>query len=383
MPAFININHPNPPVFNCLRLERICFKLLRLSDATQHELGLMLVDNTKIKSINNEWFSKNKSTNVISFYHGENKILGDIVVSLDTALLEAQNAGMSLDTRLEELLIHGFTHLMGFDHETEEQIIEMQKKENEFKYNLYKENLMADLCINIDHIATLRQARKDIQPDPVYAASIVEHAGAEGIVVHLREDRRHINDRDVRILRETVKTRLNLEMAATDEMIAIAGKIKPDVVTLVPEKRQELTTEGGLDVISNKEQIQNAIKILNKKKIPVSLFVDPNPKQVEVSKEVGAQCIEIHTGLYAHAFTGENEDKEFEKIMEIAAIGKNLGLRVHAGHGLDYRNIRRVAAISDIDEFSIGFAVIARSVFTGLEKAVKDMLSVVKKGVIV
>ncbi len=382
MYVFINLSHPNPPVFNFLRFERICNKLLRLANINQ-ELSILLVDNTQIKSINNEWFNKNKSTNVISFYHGKNDLLGDIVISLDTALYEAQNANIPFDIRLEELLIHGFTHLMGFDHETEEQIIEMQEKEKKFKYNLNKERIMADLCINIDHIATLRQARKDTQPDPVYAASIVELAGADGIVVHLREDRRHINDRDVRILRETVKTRLNLEMAATEEMLIIAGKIKPDIVTLVPEKRQELTTEGGLDVISNKEQIQNAIKTLNKKKIPVSLFIDPNQKQIEMSKEVGAHCIEIHTGLYAYAFATENEDEEFEKIMEIAAIGKNLGLKVHAGHGLDYRNTQRVSAISDIDEFSIGYAIIARSVFTGLERAVREMLSIVKKGVII
>jgi pyridoxine 5-phosphate synthase len=256
----------------------------------------------------------------------------------------------------------------------------MRRKERALLNILYKEQVMADLCINIDHVATIRQARGGMEPDPVTIAGIVEIAGADGIVVHLREDRRHIKDRDLRLLRQTIKTRLTLEMAATDEMIEIATQVKPDIVTLVPEKREELTTEGGLDVVNLQRHVSGAVARLHDAGVLVSLFVDPEQRQVEAAEQTGTDCIEIHTGLYADAPSPDVEDMEFEKILTIARAAMDLGLRVHAGHGLNYRNTARIAAISEIQEFSIGHAVIARAVFVGIERAVQEMLALVQKG---
>ncbi|MGQ9499933.1 MAG: pyridoxine 5'-phosphate synthase [Dissulfurimicrobium sp.] len=242
---------------------------------------------------------------------------------------------------------------------------------------------MADLCINIDHIATIREARGAVEPDPVTAASLVELAGADGIVVHLREDRRHIKDRDVRLLREVVKTKLILEMAATDEMIEIASKIKPDLVTLVPEKRQELTTEGGLDVARLEVDIKNAVARLHEAGIPVSLFIEPEERQIEAAKNTEVECIEIHTGRYANAPDTKTEELEFERIVKAARLATDMGLRVHAGHGLNYRNTARLCPLAEIAEFSIGHAIIARAAFVGLERATREMLSIVKHGSVV
>jgi len=238
---------------------------------------------------------------------------------------------------------------------------------------------MKKLMVNIDHVATLRQARGTHYPEPVFAASIAETAGASGIIVHLREDRRHINDRDVKILREVVKTKLNLEMAATDEMVAIARDIKPDMITLVPEKREELTTEGGLDVVGLTKKIQMAVESVKNKGIKVSLFVDPEEKQIIASKEIGADMVEIHTGAYSDALNEKIQDKELKKVIDAARKGKELGLGVNAGHGLHYHNVRKIVAIPEIDELSIGHSIIARAVFTGFEQAVRDMLRLIKE----
>ena len=238
---------------------------------------------------------------------------------------------------------------------------------------------MKKLMVNIDHVATLRQARGTYYPEPVFAASIAETAGASGIIVHLREDRRHINDRDVKILREVVKTKLNLEMAATDEMVAIARDIKPDMITLVPEKREELTTEGGLDVAGLTKKIQMAVESVKNKGIKVSLFVDPVEKQIIASKEIGADMVEIHTGAYSDALNEKIQDKELKKVIDAARKGKELGLGVNAGHGLHYHNVRKIVAIPEIDELSIGHSIIARAVFTGFEQAVRDMLGLIKE----
>jgi pyridoxine 5-phosphate synthase len=238
---------------------------------------------------------------------------------------------------------------------------------------------MKKLMVNIDHVATLRQARGTHYPEPVYAASIAETAGASGIIVHLREDRRHINDRDVKILREVVKTKLNLEMAATDEMVAIARDIKPDMITLVPEKREELTTEGGLDVVGLTKKIQMAVESVKNKGIKVSLFVDPVEKQIIASKEIGADMVEIHTGAYSDALNEKIQDKELKKVIDAARKGKERGLGVNAGHGLHYHNVRKIVAIPEIDELSIGHSIIARAVFTGFEQAVRDMLRLIKE----
>jgi pyridoxine 5-phosphate synthase len=235
------------------------------------------------------------------------------------------------------------------------------------------------LAINIDHIATLRNARGGCDPDPVKAALLCEKAGAVGIVCHLREDRRHIKDDDVRRLRATVKKKLDLEMAATEEIIGIAIKTKPDLVTLVPERRQELTTEGGLDIVAEKKYLSEVVSQFKQNGIPVSLFIDPTEAQVRASADIGTDMIEIHTGEYAEA-TSDNEAKEqLQRVQDAAKLGKLLNLGVNAGHGLDYQNIAAVAAIPEIDEVSIGHAVIVRALFVGLDQAVREMIKLVER----
>ena len=372
------LQEPDTP-FPCLRLQRTADRLLRYCGIKELELGILLVDDTRITEINSAWLHRPWRTNVISFPQEADGLLGDIVISAETARREAENAGITWETRLVELLVHGMVHLLGEDHELGEAAAErMAAREKELISHLLTEEIMADLCINVDHIATIRQARGGDEPDPVVAVGIVDLAGADGIVVHLREDRRHIQDRDVRIIREVVKTRLTLEMAATDEMIGIAGEIQPDIVTLVPEKRQELTTEGGLDVMRLENSVTDAVSRLHGHGIPVSLFVDPEDAQIEAAARTRAECIEIHTGRYADAEDAETVDREFEAIAEMASKAVDLGLRVHAGHGLNYRNTARVAAISEISEFSIGHAVIARAAMVGLDQAVREMLKLVK-----
>ncbi len=237
---------------------------------------------------------------------------------------------------------------------------------------------MATLSINIDHIATLREARGGLEPDPVTAAHLAELAGASGIVCHLREDRRHINDRDVRLLRETVKTTLNLEMAATDEIIAIALDTLPDIVTLVPEKREERTTEGGLDVVHHQHYLAGVIEGFHKRDIRVSMFVEPNPELIELCASIGADVVELHTGAYANAQSREGERELLRCVREAAQTAVALGMEAHAGHGLNYLNAAPVCAISQISDVSIGHAVIARAVFTGLDSAVREMLQIIR-----
>jgi pyridoxine 5-phosphate synthase len=237
---------------------------------------------------------------------------------------------------------------------------------------------MPELMVNIDHVATLREARGTDYPDPIYAACIAEEAGAVGIIVHLREDRRHIKDRDVRLLRDVVKTRLNLEMAATDEMVAIAREILPDMATLVPEKRQELTTEGGLDVAGNAGRIAGVVAGLKEKGVAVSLFIDPDEAQVQAAASAGADMIEIHTGRFADAPSDRMGQAELARVIAAARMGKEAGMGVNAGHGLHYANVRAVAAIPYIDELSIGHSIIARAVFAGLDRAVRDMVALVR-----
>jgi pyridoxine 5-phosphate synthase len=238
---------------------------------------------------------------------------------------------------------------------------------------------MRRLMVNIDHVATLREARGVCYPDPVYAAGIAEMAGASGIIVHLREDRRHIRDRDVRLLREVVRTKLNLEMAATEEMVGIARDILPDMVTLVPEKRQELTTEGGLDVAGNRDRISKAVAGLKEKGIAVSLFVDPVEAQVSAALGVMADIIEIHTGHYSDAPNECTMREELTKIIAAAQAGKAAGLEVNAGHGLHYDNVRPIVQIPEIDELSIGHSIIARAVLIGLDRAVRDMIALIRE----
>jgi len=236
------------------------------------------------------------------------------------------------------------------------------------------------LSINIDHVATLRQARGGTEPDPVTAAHVCELAGAEGIVCHLREDRRHINDRDLRLLRETVKTKLDLEMAATAEIIAVARATLPELATLVPERRQELTTEGGLDVHAHRAGVRDAVARLHDAGIRVSLFIDPVPAQIDAAKETGADIVEIHTGAYANARAGTAQRALLEEVRAAARRARELGLGVNAGHGLNYLNILPFRTITEIDEVSIGHAVITRAVFVGLTQAVGEMLALVRRG---
>ncbi|HEJ9692704.1 pyridoxine 5'-phosphate synthase [Proteus mirabilis] len=229
------------------------------------------------------------------------------------------------------------------------------------------------LGVNIDHIATLRNARGTTYPDPVQAAFIAEQAGADGITIHLREDRRHITDRDLMLISQTVQTRLNLEMAVTEEMIEIACQTQPDFCCLVPEKRQEVTTEGGLDVVGNEEKVADAIKRLSLAGIKVSLFIDPDHEQINAADRVGAPFIEIHTGAYADAEDEQAQEKEFVRIRDAVTYAASKGLKVNAGHGLHYHNVQRIATLPELYELNIGHAIIGRAVFSGLAPAVEEM----------
>ncbi len=235
------------------------------------------------------------------------------------------------------------------------------------------------LGVNIDHIATLRQARGTRYPDPVYAAAIAEEAGADGITVHLREDRRHIQDRDIHVLKDTLNTRMNLEMAITEEMIEIAEAVKPAHCCLVPEKREELTTEGGLDVLGNEAQVADAVKRLASAGIEVSLFIDPEPAQLEAAVRCGAPVVELHTGAYAEAETHDVAQKELERVERAVVFGLEKGLIVNAGHGLHYHNVQAIAAIPGITELNIGHAIVARAVFSGLAEAVAEMKRLIRE----
>jgi len=228
------------------------------------------------------------------------------------------------------------------------------------------------LGVNVDHVATVREARQTFEPDPAMAATLAILGGADGITAHLREDRRHLNDRDLKLLREVVQCELNLEMAATKEMVQIALEVKPDMVTLVPEKRQELTTEGGLDVVSQKKQLKEAIKKIRGAGIPVSLFINPHPVDIDISKEIGSDMIEIHTGLYANA-KGVKQGKELHRVIEAVKLGSKIGLMVNAGHGLNYFNVRNISSIEGIRGLYIGHSIISRAVLVGIERAVREM----------
>ncbi|MDB9493897.1 pyridoxine 5'-phosphate synthase [Spirulina major CS-329] len=232
---------------------------------------------------------------------------------------------------------------------------------------------MLTLGVNIDHIATIRQARRTIEPEPVAAAFLAELAGADGITAHLREDRRHIQDRDIRLLRETVQTHLNLEMAATDEMVQIALEVKPDYATLVPEKREEVTTEGGLNLLGDLDRYCQVCDRLQSAGIPVSWFIDADPDQIAAAAKTQAQFIELHTGTYANATREEDCDRELAILTQGAELARSLGLRINAGHGLTYRNVYPVASIPHMEELNIGHTIISRASLIGMERAVQDM----------
>ncbi|MFO7987419.1 MAG: pyridoxine 5'-phosphate synthase [Desulfatiglandaceae bacterium] len=237
---------------------------------------------------------------------------------------------------------------------------------------------MARLSVNVDHVATVRQARGIDAPDPVFAAGLAELAGAEGIICHLREDRRHINDRDFDLLRQTVKTKFNLEMAAVDEMVEIAVSHRPDMVTLVPEKRQELTTEGGLDVTSRPDHLQSVTDRLQQAGIQVSFFVDPDPRQIQTAHQCGADIVELHTGHYAEAASEQEAVERFKRIVAAVEAAHALELGISAGHGLDYVNVKRFKVLPQIEEYSIGHSIVAMAIWVGFEQAVQKMLDLVK-----
>jgi pyridoxine 5-phosphate synthase len=236
---------------------------------------------------------------------------------------------------------------------------------------------LAKLSVNIDHVASLRQARRGREPEPLAAAYLVTLAGADGVTVHLREDRRHIQDRDLRLIKEAVDNRLNLEMAATEEMLAIAREIQPDSVTLVPEKREELTTEGGLNVAGQQSMLRDYLGRLKKAELAVYLFVDPDCHQVEAARDVNAHGVEVHTGSFADA-VGSAQERELNKVVDAVKKGRELDLVIHAGHGINYQNIKLLRQIQDIEEFSIGHSIISRAVLVGLKRAVREMIELLR-----
>lgn len=237
---------------------------------------------------------------------------------------------------------------------------------------------MPKLGVNVDHVATLRQARGGDEPDPIWAASVCEQAGCDSIVAHLREDRRHINDLDIRALKRSVNTRFNLEMSINRDIVEIAKRIMPHQATLVPERRQELTTEGGLSVTKNKKKISNVVESLKRKGIEVSIFIDPDERQICAAKDIGAETIEIHTGRYSLARTEKGVEKEYKKIKDALDCALSLGVVVNAGHGLNYSNVKRIASLKGINELNIGHSIISHAIFVGLYKAVKDMKALVR-----
>ncbi len=237
---------------------------------------------------------------------------------------------------------------------------------------------MLTLGVNIDHVATIRQARRTVEPDPIAAAVLAELAGADGITAHLREDRRHMQDRDIRLLRETVRTRLNLEMAATAEMVAIALEVKPDYVTLVPERREEVTTEGGLNIAGQLDRLKSVVDKLQSAEIPVSLFIDPDPAQIDASAQVKAKFIELHTGRYAEACEANSGERELVNLKAGCDRALAAGLRINAGHGLTYWNVYPIAGLPGMEELNIGHSIISRSVLVGIDRAIREMKAAMK-----
>ena len=399
MTAYLTINYVNNSLrINKKLLQRRTSWLMRRNNVADHDLSILFVNDEEISWLNSHYRNKQGPTNVLSFPFGYEieeapefssvpvKELGDIIISIDSALKEAKTLKISLHDRLTQLITHGLLHLLGHDHErSEKEAIAMWDLEIKLLQQLQnsRSTQMTHLAINVDHVATVRNARGITEPDPVTAASICELAGAAGIVVHLREDRRHIHDRDVRLLRETIKTRMNLEMGANKEIIEIALNLKPDMVTLVPEKRKELTTEGGLNVYRQKKKLEKTINRMDKAGIPVSLFIDPEAKQVKAAHAIGATYVELHTGRYCDASSDAAREREYQYIASAAEEAYQMGLRVNAGHGLDYQTTARIAALDTIEELSIGHAVITRAIYVGLDQAVREMAKIIRDASIV
>ncbi len=375
-------------------------KALSLLGLPEGEVTFVFMDDEAITHYNRTYLNRPYPTNVISFSQREGafpgvqpRLLGDVLISLETAFREAEAYGLPKRHYLLSLAVHGLLHLLGHEHERgrfaaklmlEKEIKLLSallgpKGARMIKFLRRREYMPAKLAVNVDHVATVREARKVNYPDPIHAAVLAELGGAHGIVVHLREDRRHIQDRDVRLLREIVKTKLVLEMAATEEMIKIAKEVKPDQVTLVPERRQEITTEGGLKVKGRTAKVREAVEELKEAGLKVSIFIDPDPEQLKAAAKTGADIVELHTGHYAEAKGPEEMDLEFSRLEEAARVARDLGFEVHAGHGLHYGNISPVAAIPEIEEFSIGHAIVARAIMVGMKEAVREMLCLIER----
>ncbi len=368
-------------------------KALKLLKISKKDVSITFTDNSYIQKLNKEYLNRDYPTNVLSFPFTKegirvSNILGEIIISVEKAKEEAQAYKLNFENYLLALVIHGLVHLLDYDHEKGvfspwlmlknelnllDKLAFKEGKKEIINFTKRREYMPAKLAVNVDHVATVREARKAPYPDPVHAAVLAELGGADGIVVHLRLDRRHIKERDVRIIKDIIKTKLILEMAIDEELIKFAKEVKPYQVTLVPERVEEITTEGGMILEGRVKEVKKAVKELNEAGIKVSLFLNPDEKTIKLAKKTGAQIIEIHTGLYADAESEEEREKEFNKIEVAARIAKDLGFIVHAGHGLSYENIEPVAAIPEIEEFSIGHSIVSRAIFVGMKEAVREM----------
>ncbi|MCS7149314.1 MAG: pyridoxine 5'-phosphate synthase [Caldimicrobium sp.] len=359
------------------------FEILKIPE---RGFTIVFTSDAKIREYNRFFLNRDYPTNVLAFKSDDrSKYLGEIIISVERAEEESKVYNLSFEAYLLALTVHGLLHLLGYDHErglyspwlmlkNEIDLIRgIFPDEELIKFLQRREFMPAKLAVNVDHVATVREARKTYYPDPVHAAVLAELGGADGIVVHLRLDRRHINERDVKIIREITKTKLILEMANTPELIKFAKEIRPYQVTLVPERVEEITTEGGLELEGRVEEIKKAVKELNRVGIKVSLFLNPEEKVLELAKKTGAQIVELHTGKYAEAKGEEEVIEELARLERASHLARDLGFIVHAGHGLNYENIGPVAAIPEVEEFSIGHSIIGRSIMVGMKEAVREM----------
>ena len=367
-------------------------KALRFLKVRKKEVILVFTDDETIKDLNQKFLGRDFPTNVLSFA-GEPSagLLGEVVISVERAKEEAERYSIEFNNYLLMLVFHGILHLLGHDHEKGEWAPYLMvknevkllkkfgfgKKDEIINFVKRREYMPGKLAVNVDHVATVREARKAPYPDPVHAAVLAELGGADGIVVHLRLDRRHIKERDVKIIKDIIKTKLILEMAVEEELLKFAEELKPYQVTLVPERVEEVTTEGGMELEGRVKEVKSAVKRLNSAGIKVSLFLNPDEKVLKLAKKTGAQVVELHTGIYAEAETEEERLKELERLEVAARIAKDLGFEVHAGHGLSYENIGPVAAIPEIEEFSIGHSIVSRAIFVGMKEAVREMKSLI------
>uniref|UniRef100_A0A832LW97 Multifunctional fusion protein n=1 Tax=Caldimicrobium thiodismutans TaxID=1653476 RepID=A0A832LW97_9BACT len=367
-------------------LKKKLTQALEILKLPKKSFSIILTSDEKIKEFNRTFLQRDYPTNVLAFPQRDDpRYWGDIIISLERAKEEAGQYGLDLENYLLSLSLHGFLHLLGYDHEkglyapwlmlkNELNLIKaLTEDEKLIKFLQRREYMPAKLAVNVDHVATVREARKSYYPDPVHAAVLAELGGADGIVVHLRLDRRHIKERDVKIIKEIIKTKLILEMAIDPELIKFAQEVKPYQVTLVPERVEEITTEGGMELEGRVEEVKKVVKVLNRAGIKVSLFLNPDEKTLELAKKTGAQIVELHTGMYAEAVEEEKRLEELARLERGAHLAKDLGFIVHAGHGLNYENIGPVAAIPEIEEFSIGHAIVGRAIMVGMKEAVREM----------